>query len=70
MKQISCKAGYKTIQADSGMTFISKDDTLAGEVVHLGKHSKKGDYREITLSEAVEIAAEQEILAKQEIQEE
>lgn len=69
MKQINCSAGYKTIQADEGYTFISKDDVLMGSVIHLGKGDNKKKYTEVTLAEAVEIAAEQEILAKQEIKE-
>ena len=55
MKQISCKAGYKTIQAYSGMTFLNTAGVLMGAVVHLGKHDKKKNYTEITLAEAEEI---------------
>jgi hypothetical protein len=69
MKQISCKAGYKTIQADEGKTFISAEDMLMGEVIHLGEHDKKNNYREITLAEAAEIAAEQERTNEQETKE-
>ena len=60
MKQISCKAGYKTIQADNGMTFLSTAGVLMGEVVHLGKGDKKKNYTEITLAEAEEITRQQE----------
>jgi hypothetical protein len=60
MKQISCKAGYKTIQADEGYTFINLDNVLMGAVIHLGKGDKKKNYTEITLAEAEEITRQQE----------
>lgn len=61
MKQIDCKAGYKTIQADEGMTFIGADGSLMGELVHLGKGDKKKKYTEITLEEAAEIIRQNDI---------
>jgi hypothetical protein len=60
MKQINCSAGYKTIQADEGYTFISKDDVLMGSVIHLGKGDNKKNYTEVTLAEAEEITRQQE----------
>lgn len=68
MKQISCKAGYKIIQADEGYTFINLDNVLMGAVIHLGKGDKKKNYTEITLAEAEAIANSQ--MAEAELEQE